>query len=178
MSPMDNQNNLGQKILVIGCPGSGKSTFSKALQKYVNIPIYHLDLYYHHKDHSITPKDEFDEIIYNLCQKEQWIIDGNYLRTLPMRIEFADTIFWLDYDQDVCVQSVLERVGKQRDDMPWVEETINPQFLEFVQNFHNAGNPIIEYQIRSAERLHKQIHRFKNRKEANCFLETLRVTDL
>ena len=33
-----------ERIIVIGCPGSGKSTFSRALQKITGIPLYHLDM--------------------------------------------------------------------------------------------------------------------------------------
>lgn len=32
-----------KKILVIGSPGAGKSTFSRRLQKKINLPIIYLD---------------------------------------------------------------------------------------------------------------------------------------
>ena len=32
------------KVIVIGCPGSGKSTFSRALHELTDLPLYHLDL--------------------------------------------------------------------------------------------------------------------------------------
>ena len=28
------------KIIIIGCPGSGKSTFAKELKKLIDLPIY------------------------------------------------------------------------------------------------------------------------------------------
>lgn len=33
-----------KKIIVIGCPGSGKSTFSRNLSKCLDIPVIHLDI--------------------------------------------------------------------------------------------------------------------------------------
>lgn len=164
---------LGRKIMVVGCPGSGKSTFARKLQDYNGIPLYHLDMFYHRPDKTITPSDEFDSKVEELCQKEEWILDGNYMRTIPLRIYYADTIFWLDYEQDVCVQSVLNRVGQKRDDMPWVEETIDPKFLQFVKDFHTNGNPILEVYFREAELLCKNTYRFKAREEADKFLENL-----
>ena len=35
-----------KKILVIGCPGAGKSVFSRRLSKILGIPVYHLDMVY------------------------------------------------------------------------------------------------------------------------------------
>ena len=35
-----------KKIMVIGCPGSGKSTFSKKLHRIINVSLFHLDMMY------------------------------------------------------------------------------------------------------------------------------------
>ena len=35
--------NYGNKIIVLGCPGSGKSTFSKKLHELTQLPLIHLD---------------------------------------------------------------------------------------------------------------------------------------
>ena len=39
-----------KKIIVIGCPGSGKSTFSRELHNKTSIPLYHLDMMYWNAD--------------------------------------------------------------------------------------------------------------------------------
>jgi adenylate kinase family enzyme len=36
-------NNIGRRIMVIGSPGSGKSTFSRKLSEITRIPLIHLD---------------------------------------------------------------------------------------------------------------------------------------
>ena len=48
-----------KKIIVIGCPGSGKSTFSKSLHKATNIPLYHLDRLFWNEDKTTVPKSVF-----------------------------------------------------------------------------------------------------------------------
>ena len=75
------------KIIVIGSPGSGKSTFSKKLSSILNIPLYHLDLIWHKEDKTNISKEEFDNILNNILKKDQYIIDGNYNRTLEVRIK-------------------------------------------------------------------------------------------
>ena len=49
------------KIIVIGCPGSGKSTFSQKLNKVLNIPLFHLDMLYHNTDGTHISKEELEE---------------------------------------------------------------------------------------------------------------------
>ena len=75
------------KIIIIGCPGSGKSTFAKELNNIYNVPLYHLDLIWNKPDKTTISREEFDQILSEIFEEEQWIIDGNYQRTLERRIK-------------------------------------------------------------------------------------------
>ncbi len=46
------------KILIIGCSGSGKSTFAKKLGIKLNIPIYHMDMIWHNADRTTITIEE------------------------------------------------------------------------------------------------------------------------
>lgn len=81
-----------KKIIVIGCPGSGKSTFSKALHNITNIPLYHLDMMYWNTDRTTVEQSVFLNRLSNILNKSQWIIDGNYQSTLELRIKVCDTV--------------------------------------------------------------------------------------
>ena len=48
------------KIIVIGCPGAGKSTFSQRLSNIWNLPLYHLDMLYHNSDGTHISKEELE----------------------------------------------------------------------------------------------------------------------
>ena len=86
-----------KKIIVIGCPGSGKSTFSKALHQVTNIPLFHLDNIFWNADKTTVEKDIFYERISEVLQKHEWILDGNYISTMEMRMQKSDTVFFLDF---------------------------------------------------------------------------------
>lgn len=75
-----------KKIIVIGCPGSGKTTFAKKLGKAMGLPIYHLDAIWHKPDKTHIPREEFDLRQEEIFATEAWIIDGNYRRTVEMRV--------------------------------------------------------------------------------------------
>lgn len=85
-----------KKIIVIGCSGSGKSTFARKLSALVNIPLYYLDMLWYKSDKTTLLREDFDEKLRNLMRKSEWIIDGNYQRTLEMRLKECDTVFLLD----------------------------------------------------------------------------------
>lgn len=129
-----------QKILIIGSPGSGKSKFSFRLSEKLNIPIIHLDKLFWKSGWANRSKEAFDKLLIEEMEKESWIIDGNYSRTLPMRLEKADTVIFFDYSRFVCLWRVLKRVvtnyGKVRADMSeGCRERFDWEFIRYVWSF-------------------------------------------
>lgn len=161
-----------KKIIVIGCPGGGKSTFSRKLNEIIGIPLFHLDMIYHRPDRTIVPREEFDLRLQEIFRQDEWIMDGNYARTLPIRLEQCDTVFWLDYPLEVCLAGIESRRGKERVDMPWVETEPDEEFLDFVINFKQNNNPEIERLLEQAEG--KEVHIFKSRETADEYLDKLK----
>lgn len=46
-----------RKVIVIGSPGAGKSTFSRQLHRLTGLPLYHLDLLWHKPDRTnVSPR--------------------------------------------------------------------------------------------------------------------------
>ena len=157
-----------KKIIIIGCPGSGKSTFAQKLQKSLSLPLYHLDMIWHKPDKTTVTKEEFDARLDEIISDEEWIIDGNYKRTLEKRISACDTVILFDLPTFVCISGAKERIGKKRVDMPWVEEELDPEFKAWIEGFRNEQLPEI---YRLLEKYNdKRIVIFKSREEADLFI--------
>ena len=75
-----------KKIIVIGCSGSGKTTFSQKLCEKTGIQLFHLDAIWHRSDKTHISREEFDKRLGEILALDSWIIDGNYSRTLEHRI--------------------------------------------------------------------------------------------
>lgn len=161
-----------EKVIVIGSPGAGKSTFSRALHQKTGLPLYHLDLLWHKADRTTVSPEEFDATLGRVLPEERWIIDGNYARTLAPRLEACDTVFLLDYPLEVCLEGIRSRMGKPRADMPWVETEPDPEFIQWVTNFPREQMPLVERQLEEY-RGRRRIIRFTRREEAAAFLAQL-----
>lgn len=160
-----------KKVIVIGCPGSGKSTFAKALHEETGIPLFHLDMMYWNADRTIVEKPVFRQRLSEAMTQEEWIIDGNYGSTMEIRLQACDTVFFLDYPVEVCLEGVRARRGKTRSDMPWVEteNEEDTEFLEFIRSYNAESRPVVlELLKKYAD---KKVYVFESRSEANAFLE-------
>ncbi len=157
-----------KKIIVIGCPGSGKSTFSIELSKLIKIPLYHLDLLYWNSDKTTVDREVFIKRLSGILDKEKWIIDGNYGSTLEIRLKECDTVFFLDYPTDICAQGITERLGKKRQDIPWIESELDKEFMEYIYDFNNSSRPqILDLLEKYSD---KTTYIFRNREESKLLL--------
>ena len=157
-----------KKIIVIGCPGSGKSTVSRTLHNKTGIPLYHLDMMYWNADKTTVEKSVFLERLSAVLEKNEWIIDGNYSSTMELRMAACDTVIFLDYPLDVCLDGIRERRGKPRSDMPWIETEEDAEFIEFIRNYNEQQKPkVLELLEKHSD---KNIIIFKCREQADAFL--------
>ena len=157
-----------KKVIVIGCPGSGKSTVSRTLYNKTGIPLYHLDMMYWNADKTTVEKSVFLERLSDVLEKDEWIIDGNYSSTMELRMEACDTVIFLDYPLDVCLDGIKARRGKPRSDMPWIETEEDAEFIEFIKSYNEQQKPkVLELLQKYSD---KNIVIFKSREQADAFL--------
>ena len=158
-----------KRVIVIGCPGSGKSTFSRELHNRTGIPLHHLDMMYWNADKTTVEKSVFLDRLSDVLDDNEWIIDGNYASTMELRLRACDTVIFLDYSLDVCLDGIKARRGKPRGDMPWIETEEDAEFIEFIKSYNDQQRPKV---LKLLEKYsNKKIIIFTSREQANDFIK-------
>lgn len=156
--------------MIIGCPGAGKSTFARKLRDISGLPLYYLDRLWHRPDRTTISKEDFDVRLGEIVRKDRWILDGNYQRTLELRLAACDTAFLMDFPLEVCLAGAEARVGKTHEDLPWVEEALDGEFRQWILDFPKDELPRI-YELLERYREGREIVIFRSREEADEYLE-------
>lgn len=159
-----------KKVLVIGCPGAGKSTFARKLSEKTDLPLHYLDMIWHKADRTTISTEEFDATLSEIMKNDQWILDGNYQRTMSLRLEKADTVYFFDLPLDVCLSGAIERLGKERVDMPWKDDVLDDDFRQWILDFPKKQLPAINQLLESYS---GNIIRFTTRCEADKYINAL-----
>ncbi len=158
-----------KKVIIIGCPGSGKTTFAEKLHQQSKLPLFYLDAIWHKADRTHISRAEFDQRLSKILQSGSWIIDGNYSRTMETRLCACDTVFLFDLPAEVCLQGATSRLGKQRKDLPWIDAKLDPALKKEIEEFPTQVLPTI-YKLLDQYKAEKEIIIFKSRSQADEYL--------
>ena len=158
-----------KRVIVIGCPGSGKTTFAEKLKDKIGLPLYYLDAIWHKPDRTHISREEYDARLAEILALDSWIIDGNYSRTIESRISVCDTVFMFDLSVEVCLDGAISRIGKGRYDIPWIETELDPNFKRELEEFPSKNLPTI-YALIDKYKDCKTVVIFKTREQADAFL--------
>lgn len=167
-----------KRVIVIGCAGSGKSTFSRQIGERTGLPVVHLDAHYWKPGWVATEAESFDRELQRIMQTDSWIMDGNYSRTLDNRLDRADTVFLFDFPRYLCLYRVIKRRvqyhGRSRSDMgEGCEEKLDLAFLRWVWNFRKRNRPKLLAKLDEVRASH-QVVIFRTPNEVRKYLAALR----
>ena len=128
----------------------------------------HPSMMYWNADKTTVEKSVFLERLSAVLEKDEWIIDGNYGATMELRMAASDTVIFLDYPLNVCLNGIKERFGKPRSDMPWIETEEDSEFIEFIKNYNEQQKPkVLELLKKYGD---KNIIILKSREQVDAFL--------
>jgi adenylate kinase family enzyme len=133
-----------RRVAIIGPGGAGKSTFARRLGERTGLPVIHLDEHFWRPGWVPTPDDEWRETVTRLAAGDEWIIDGNYSRTLDVRARVADTVLLFDYAPVANLARALRRslanYGKEIQ-APGCPEHLDIEFWTWILNYRRRSRP-------------------------------------
>lgn len=135
-----------RKVLVMGSPGAGKSTFARRLGEATGLPVIHLDQHFWNSGWVATPPELFRQRVEALVAQPAWIMDGDYGGTMDLRMSAADTLIYIDMPRWLCMWGVFTRsfraFGRTRPDMaPGCPEKFSWEFYVYAWKYHREKKP-------------------------------------
>ena len=158
-----------KRILVIGCPGAGKTYFTKKLGRLLSLPITHMDNLYWNKDKTSISQEELMAKLTPILESENWIIDGNYHQILEQRLKYATDVYFLKMPREECIAGILERIDQPRDDIPWIETKKDAvELISWTIDYEARTKADEEDLLKQYS--HIKIHVLNTRQETNDYL--------
>ncbi|PCF85259.1 DNA topology modulation protein FlaR [Staphylococcus delphini] len=125
-----------RRIVILGMPGSGKSTLCVKIGRALNIPTYHLDRYAWEGD-ALVPAEVLQQQVTEIVKADAWVMDGTYEATLDDRLARADLLIWLTDARWRCILRVIRRyvmrkIHPQTGDNP---DIISWEFIRYIWQY-------------------------------------------
>jgi adenylate kinase family enzyme len=168
-----------KRIVVVGSGGSGKSTLAHQLGELLHLNVIHLDTCFWRPGWVRVPDEEQQRILTNAIEQDEWIIDGDHVRTQGYRFTAADTIIFLDLPRATCLWRVFRRRFQYRGTnrlglaqgcperlnwplLKWVWKypvDVRPQVVDNIEQYSQGRQVII---LRSPEHVKKFVNTLKH----------------
>jgi adenylate kinase family enzyme len=172
------------RINVIGTSGSGKTTFGRELASVLQIPFIELDAIFWGPDWSEPDDSELFPKLSAALSGDNWVLDGNYSRTLDIKWERVDSVIWLDFSFPRTVAQAIKRAVSRiiTQEELWTgtgnRESLQKLFsrdsivLWTIQTYATRRKRIQGY-ITSGQYRSIIFHRIKSPKQAKIFLQSV-----
>ncbi|MGP1395873.1 MAG: DNA topology modulation protein FlaR [Inquilinaceae bacterium] len=166
-----------KRVMIVGGPGSGKSTLGRLLGERTGLPVFHMDHIHWMSGWVERDRDEKDRLTHEVHARDTWIFEGGYSRTYGERVTRADTFVWLDIPLWLRLWRVLRRsvvgYGKTRPDLPeGCPEKLDRETLDFIafiwRTRHSARAKL--QAIADDPPIHLTIHHLRNLRDVRLFL--------
>ncbi|MEV0469629.1 topology modulation protein [Streptomyces prunicolor] len=164
-----------EKVVIVGCGGSGKSYLARALGKILDAPVTHLDAAFYDDEWNALPMEKFTELQRELVAQPRWVIDGNYNSTLQTRLEACDTVVLMDVSTISALWGVFSRqlrhgAGHKGNG---VHNRIHWGVIQYVWTYRRKMRPRVMAKIEEFASGRADVVMLANRRQSRRWLETV-----
>lgn len=144
------------RILIIGCCGAGKTTLARELGARLGLEPIHLDRLWWRPGWRERGREEFDAELAELLRRPEWILDGNFQRTLPERLKFGRHRDPAGIPPGAAACGTRSNVtsaiaGTSRPDVgEGCPERLNLPFLRYIWNYNRVTLPRVQAALEAA----------------------------
>ncbi|MQY31107.1 P-loop NTPase family protein [Nocardia aurantia] len=163
------------RIAILGCGGSGKTYLANRIAALLDLPLTHLDAVYYDLQWKPLPQNDFAQRQHELVAPQRWLIEGNHAGTLPIRLQAADTVIFLDLPATTCLTGILQRRLRYRGGQhteAGVYDRITWNFFRYIWGYRHTMRPRVRELI-AEHGTHARLITLTSRRGIRRFLRTL-----
>lgn len=162
-----------KKILIMGCPGSGKPRLALRLGRITGFDVYHIKDDTFSEKHTNEEKRAWRDAVKNITIRDSWIIEGTQSITYDIRIKSADTVFFLRETPLNCLWSFIKKSLKKKIGREKYRMSINRGMIKKIIAYRKIMRPLID-DLLEKNKTHLDVKIFNNQNEADEYLLKLR----
>lgn len=143
-----------ERVLVIGCSGGGKTTFSAKIAELFDLEYQSLDRDVRWLSGWVErDRAEQREIVADMAERSRWVMDGSGASSFDLRLPRTGLVLWVRVPRWVALLGLLRRVsrfyGSVRPAMAegCPEPLPDREFLSYIWNFEKKYAPVFIAQI-------------------------------
>lgn len=129
---------------MVGCGGTGKSTFSDRAARRLGLPLVDLDDLSWGPQCSRPATDDWRAAVSRVVAGDRWIVDGNDKATFDLRLPAADLVVVLDRPRWLCLVRVVRRRWRGRhrpSSTADCADRLTPAYLRWVWRYRRRNLP-------------------------------------
>lgn len=126
-------------------PAAASRFLARELGRQLNLEPVHLDRLFATAEGGNEAKQEWEDQMRQLVAGPRWIIDGHYTDTIPIRVNAADTVIFVDQPVWLCLVRTWRRQGQPRADWPTeVQERRDREFFNLLRYIASSRHTVAE----------------------------------
>ena len=162
-----------KRILIMGCPGAGKAKLAARLGRITGLDVYHIKDDRFSESHDEDRKAAWQEAVRKITERESWIIEGTQSITYGMRVEAADTVFFIRQKPFNCLKNFLKRSFKRSSDYS-SHAGLTMDMIKKILAYRKTLKPMVD-DLLEQNKHHLDVIFFTTEEEIDEYLEKLRL---
>jgi adenylate kinase family enzyme len=163
-----------RRVMIIGSPGSDKTTLGKILADRLALPFFELQREYWKPGWVRPEANAWARRVSELAAGDEWVISGTFPSTMDLRVLRADWIVWIDISGIVCLSRKLRQMmgrgpTQSAEVAPGCPRRVDFRLLRFTWTFPTMVAPGIAAMI-ARERRNRSIFILRSQADREEFL--------